>query len=65
VAALAAALAPGSFVAISHLTADFAPEAVSSGVAADNTLVPAAITAPVTWGARQASRRAQDECPGW
>jgi S-adenosyl methyltransferase len=45
VATLAAALAPGSFVAISHLTADFAPQAVSSGVAAYNTLVPAAITA--------------------
>ena len=45
VAALAAALAPGSFVAISHLTADFAPQAVSSGVAAYNALVPAAITA--------------------
>jgi len=45
VAALAAALAPGSFVAISHLTADFAPEAVSSAVAAYNGLVPAGITA--------------------
>ena len=45
VAALAAALAPGSFVAISHLTADFAPQAVSSAVAAYNTLVPAQITA--------------------
>jgi hypothetical protein len=45
VAALAAALAPGSFVAVSHLTADFAPEQVASGVAAYNTLVPAGITA--------------------
>ena len=45
VATLAAALAPGSFVAISHLTADFAPQAVSSAVAAYNALVPAAITA--------------------
>jgi hypothetical protein len=45
VATLAAALAPGSFVAISHLTADFAPQAVSSGVAAYNALVPAGITA--------------------
>jgi hypothetical protein len=45
VAALAAPLAPGSFVALSHLTADFAPEAVASGVAAYNALVPAAITA--------------------
>jgi SAM-dependent methyltransferase len=41
---LADALAPGSFVAISHLTADFAPEQVTSGVAAYNTLVPAGIT---------------------
>ncbi|HEV2242969.1 MAG TPA: SAM-dependent methyltransferase [Streptosporangiaceae bacterium] len=45
VAALAAALAPGSFVAISHLTSDFAPEAVTAGVAAYNALVPARITA--------------------
>ena len=45
VAALAAALAPGSFLAISHLTADFAPEAVSSAMAAYNALVPAQITA--------------------
>jgi len=45
VAELAAGLAPGSFIAISHLTADFAPDAVSSAVAAYNTLVPARITA--------------------
>jgi hypothetical protein len=45
VAALAAGLAPGSFVAISHLTGDFAPDAVSSGVAAYNAMVPAGITA--------------------
>jgi SAM-dependent methyltransferase len=45
VAALAGALAPGSFVAISHLTADFAPKAVTSGVGAYNALVPAGITA--------------------
>jgi hypothetical protein len=45
VAALARGLAPGSFVAISHLTADLAPEQVSSGVAAYHRLVPAGITA--------------------
>jgi hypothetical protein len=45
VAALADALAPGSFVAISHLTSDFAPEAVTAGVAAYNALVPAGISA--------------------
>jgi len=45
VAALAAALAPGSVVAISHLTSDFAPEAVTAGVAAYNAMVPARITA--------------------
>jgi hypothetical protein len=45
VATLTGALAPGSFVAISHLTADFAPEQVASGVAAYNALVPAGITA--------------------
>jgi len=42
---LAEALAPGSFIAISHLTADNAPEQVTSGVAAYNSLVPAGITA--------------------
>jgi hypothetical protein len=45
VATLAGALAPGSFLAVSHLTADFAPQAVTSGVAAYNSLVPAGITA--------------------
>jgi hypothetical protein len=44
-AALAAGLAPGSFVAISHLTSDFAPAAVASGVAAYNEAVPGGITA--------------------
>jgi len=42
---LADALAPGSFIAISHLTADMAPEQVTSGVAAYNSLVSAGITA--------------------
>jgi S-adenosyl methyltransferase len=46
VAALAAPLTtPGSFLAISHLTSDFAPEQVAAGVAAYNALVPAGITA--------------------
>jgi hypothetical protein len=45
VATLAAALAPGSFVAISHLTSDFAPDAVTAAVAAYNDLVSAEITA--------------------
>jgi hypothetical protein len=44
VAAPTGVLASGSFVAISHLTADFAPEQVGSGVAACNRLVPAGIT---------------------
>ena len=44
-AALAAGLAPGSFVAISHLTADFAPAAVTSAVAAYNEAVPGEICA--------------------
>jgi len=43
VAELAGALAPGSCVVVSHLTADFAPEAVGEGVAAYNTLVPTAV----------------------
>jgi SAM-dependent methyltransferase len=45
VATLASFLAPGSCVAISHLTSDFAPEQVGAGVAAYNALVPAGITA--------------------
>jgi hypothetical protein len=43
VAALAGPLAPGSFVAVSHLTADFAPGPVSAGVEAYNTLVPTTV----------------------
>jgi O-methyltransferase involved in polyketide biosynthesis len=39
VARLAAALAPGSFVVISHLTSDFAPSQVDAGVAAYNAAV--------------------------
>jgi len=46
VATLASALTPGgSFIAITHLTSDFAPDAVTAGVAAYNALVPVAITA--------------------
>jgi hypothetical protein len=45
VAALTGALAPGSFVAVSHLTSDFAPSQVAAGVAAYNALVPTGITA--------------------
>jgi SAM-dependent methyltransferase len=45
VAALADVLAPGSFLAVSHLTGDFAPGQVAAGVAAYNALVPAGITA--------------------
>jgi hypothetical protein len=42
-AALARQLAPGSLLAISHLTADLAPGSVGAGVAAFNTLVPAGL----------------------
>jgi SAM-dependent methyltransferase len=45
VAALADVLAPGSFVAISHLTSDFAPDQVRAGVAAYNAMVPVGLTA--------------------
>jgi len=43
VAALASALAPGSYLVISHLTADIAPTQVGAGVAAYNTRVPAGL----------------------
>jgi hypothetical protein len=42
---LAAALAPGSFVAISHMTADFAPGSVRDAVDAYNTLAPVPVVA--------------------
>ncbi len=45
VAALASALAPGSYLAISHLTADLAPGPVTAGVQAYNALVPTGLTA--------------------
>ena len=44
VAALAGPLAPGSFVAISHLTADLAPGPVSAGVSAYNAAVPTSVS---------------------
>jgi hypothetical protein len=43
VAALARPLAPGSYLAISHLTADFAPGPVTAGVKAYQALVPTAL----------------------
>jgi len=45
VANLASVLAPGSFVVISHLTADLAPGQVNAEVAAYNTWVPSGVTA--------------------
>ena len=45
VAALTRHLAPGSYVVISHLTADFAPGPVSAGVQAYNALVPTPLVA--------------------
>jgi hypothetical protein len=44
VATLAAALAPGSYLVISHLTADFAPEPVTAAVTAYNAAVPTIVT---------------------
>jgi SAM-dependent methyltransferase len=40
VGALVGGLAPGSYIAISHLTADLAPEQVAAAVVAYNTLAP-------------------------
>jgi len=45
VAALAGGLAPGSFIAVSHLTADFAPEQVSAAATAYNATSPVPVTA--------------------
>jgi hypothetical protein len=45
VAELAAGLVPGSFIAISHLTADAAPDEVGAGVSTYNALVPTGLTA--------------------
>jgi SAM-dependent methyltransferase len=44
VAALASALAPGSFIVLSHLTADFAPGQVTAAVTAYNTQASVAVT---------------------
>jgi hypothetical protein len=44
VAALAGGLAPGSFVAVSHLTADFAPDQVAAATAAYNAQVRVPVT---------------------
>jgi SAM-dependent methyltransferase len=41
---LASALAPGSYLVISHLTADFAPEQVTAAATAYNALVPVPVT---------------------
>jgi hypothetical protein len=45
VAALATGLAPGSCVAISHLTADLAPQQVTDAIGAYNATVPEPVTA--------------------
>ncbi len=45
VATLAGTLAPGSYLAISHLTADFAPDQVPAAARAYNTLAPVPVTA--------------------
>jgi hypothetical protein len=45
VARLASALAPGSYLAISHLTADFAPEQVAAATEACNSLAPVPVIA--------------------
>jgi SAM-dependent methyltransferase len=44
VATMARQLAPGSYLAISHLTSDFAPGPVTAGVSIYNTLVPTALS---------------------
>jgi hypothetical protein len=45
VSVLASALAPGSYLAISHLTADLGPEQVTAATKAYNTLAPVPVTA--------------------
>jgi S-adenosyl methyltransferase len=45
VARLASALAPGSYVVISHLTGDLAPEPVAAAITAYNTQAPVPVTA--------------------
>jgi hypothetical protein len=44
VVALASALVPGSYVVITHLTGDFAPEQVAIATAAYNAQVPVPVT---------------------
>ena len=45
VATLASTLVPGSYLALSHLTADFAPEQVAAATQAYNNLAPVPVTA--------------------
>jgi hypothetical protein len=45
VARLANGLVPGSYVAISHMTADFAPDEVTAAASAYNALAPIPVTA--------------------
>jgi S-adenosyl methyltransferase len=45
IAALAARLAPGSYLAVSHMTADFAPAEVTAAADAYNALAPVPVTA--------------------
>jgi SAM-dependent methyltransferase len=54
VAQFAAALAPGSLIAISHLTADYAPQAIAGGAAAYNAQVPCPVYP-----------RTRDQVAGW
>jgi S-adenosyl methyltransferase len=44
VAALTGGLAPGSYLAVSHLTADFAPHAVAAAADAYNAAAPVPVT---------------------
>jgi len=46
VAALAGGIAPGSFIAVSDLTGDFAPEEVNAAVAAYNSLAVTLVQSP-------------------
>jgi hypothetical protein len=65
VAALAAPLAPGSYLAVSHLTADFAPEQVSAATRAYNALAPVPVTARTHPQVTPCSAATPWSPPGW
>lgn len=65
VAALASGLAPGSFIAISHVTADFAPQEVGAALDTYNALMPTPVTARTHRRSPACLAHSHWSPPGW